>query len=121
MEKTEALSSLSALGQETRLDVFRLLIKAGPEGLSAGAISERLNVKSNTLSTHLSALSRSGLVHAKRDGRSITYSARIDQMQNLILYLMQDCCEGNPDLCDPIAGAVDQMAKRGLSSRSENC
>jgi len=121
MEKKEALGSLAALGQETRLDVFRLLIKAGPAGLSAGVISERLKVKANTLSTHLSALSRSGLVHAERDGRSITYSARIDRMQDLILYLMQDCCGGNPDLCDPIAGAVDQMANRGSASRSGIC
>lgn len=88
--------------------------------MCAGAIAEHLQVRANTLSTHLSALSRCGLVHAARAGRSITYSARIDQMQNLILYLMRDCCDGKPELCDPIAGALigfDQTDASGPTSR----
>ncbi|MEJ8472997.1 ArsR/SmtB family transcription factor [Roseibium algae] len=102
MEKEIALDALAALGQETRLDVFRLLVKVGPEGMTAGAISEKLEVRPNTLSTHLGVLSRSGLVHASRDGRSIIYSARLPAMQDLVMYLLQDCCGGNPELCAPV-------------------
>lgn len=107
MEKEDALNALAALGQETRLDVFRLLVKAGKEGMTAGAIADALNVRSNTLSTHLAALSRSGLVQAVRDGRSIHYSADLTTMQFLVTYLLQDCCGGNPELCAPIANLVN--------------
>jgi len=103
MEKEDALSALAALGQETRLDVFRLLVRAGKEGMTAGAVSDALDVRPNTLSTHLGALSRSGLVHAERDGRSICYRADLQTMQVLVTYLLQDCCGGNPELCAPIA------------------
>ncbi|MHA7776510.1 ArsR/SmtB family transcription factor [Roseibium sp. M-1] len=103
MEKEDALNALAALGQETRLDVFRLLVKAGKEGMTAGAISDALDVRPNTLSTHLGALSRSGLVRAERDGRSICYRASLETMQVLVTYLLQDCCGGNPELCAPIA------------------
>ncbi|EEE45439.1 MULTISPECIES: ArsR/SmtB family transcription factor [Stappiaceae] len=102
MEKEDALRALAALGQETRLDVFRLLVKAGKEGMAAGAISDALSVRPNTLSTHLSALSRSGLVHAERDGRSIHYRADLSAMGALTTYLLQDCCGGNPEMCAPI-------------------
>jgi len=104
MEKEDALNALAALGQETRLDVFRLLVKAGNEGMTAGAISEALDVRPNTLSTHLGALSRSGLVQAERDGRSICYRASLQAMQDLMTYLLKDCCGGNPELCVSIAG-----------------
>ncbi len=103
MEKDDALHALAALGQETRLDVFRLLVKAGRDGLTAGAVAEALDVLPNTLSTHLAALSRSGLVRAERDGRSICYRADLVTMQHLVTYLLQDCCGGNPELCAPIA------------------
>ncbi len=101
MKKEDALNALAALGQETRLDVFRLLVKAGQDGMSAGAISDALEVRPNTLSTHLGALSRSGLVHAERDGRSICYRANLETMEVLVTYLLQDCCGGNPELCAP--------------------
>ena len=117
MEKEDALNALAALGQETRLDVFRLLVKAGKEGMTAGAISEALNVRPNTLSTHLGALSRSGLVHAERDGRSICYSASLETMQVLVTYLLQDCCGGNPELCAPIAS----MAAGAVCDTGETC
>lgn len=102
MEKEIALDALAALGQETRLDVFRLLVKAGQEGMTAGAVSDALDVRPNTLSTHLSVLSRSGLVHAERDGRSIIYRAELLVMQELVAYLLQDCCGGKPELCAPL-------------------
>jgi DNA-binding transcriptional ArsR family regulator len=107
MEKKDALRALAALGQETRLDVFRLLVKAGKEGMAAGAISDALNVRPNTLSTHLSALSRSGLVQAERDGRSIHYRADLSVMGALTTYLLQDCCGGKPELCAPIMTILD--------------
>lgn len=107
MEKEDALKALAALGQETRLDVFRLLVKAGKEGMAAGAISDALSVRPNTLSTHLSALSRSGLVKAERDGRSIQYRANLSAMAALTTYLLQDCCGGNPELCAPIMTILD--------------
>lgn len=99
MEKIAALDALAALGQETRLDVFRLLVAAGQDGMTAGAVSDALEVRPNTLSTHLSVLSRSGLVQSERDGRSIIYRADIAVMQQLVTYLLQDCCGGNPELC----------------------
>jgi ArsR family transcriptional regulator, arsenate/arsenite/antimonite-responsive transcriptional repressor len=106
MEKNEALNALAALGQETRLDVFRLLVKAGKEGMTAGAVADALEVLPNTLSTHLAALSRSGLVAAERAGRSIQYRANLDTMQFLVTYLLQECCAGHPELCAPIANLV---------------
>jgi ArsR family transcriptional regulator len=115
MEKNEALNALSALGQETRLDVFRLLVKAGKEGMTAGAISEALEVRSNTLSTHLGALSRSGLVQAERDGRSICYRASLETMHILVTYLLQDCCGGNPELCAPFLNMMGAASCDGTN------
>ncbi|WP_417667535.1 ArsR/SmtB family transcription factor [Roseibium sp.] len=106
MEKEIALDALAALGQETRLDVFRLLVQAGQEGMTAGAIADALGVLPNTLSTHLGVLSRSGLVHATREGRSMIYKADLSSMQELVRFLLQDCCGGNPDLCGPLVAAL---------------
>jgi len=104
MEKNDALGALAALGQETRLDVFRLLVKAGKEGKSAGAIADALKVRPNTLSTHLNQLARAGLVRSARAGRSILYTAELAAMQGLLAYLMEDCCNGNPEICAPFMG-----------------
>ncbi len=106
MKKELALDALAALGQETRLDVFRLLVKAGKEGMPAGAISDALDVRPNTLSTHLGVLSRSGLVNAERDGRSILYRADLAAMGDLVTYLLQDCCGGQPELCAPVLSCL---------------
>jgi ArsR family transcriptional regulator, arsenate/arsenite/antimonite-responsive transcriptional repressor len=94
-----ALSALAALGQPTRLDVFRLLMRREPEGLPAGAIAEEVACAHNTLSTHLAILARAGLVHGERDGRSIVYHADIEGMRALISFLIMDCCDGHPELC----------------------
>ena len=115
MNKDNALDALAALGQETRLDVFRLLVKAGKEGMTAGAVSDALDVKPNTLSTHLGVLSRSGLVHAERDGRSIIYSSDLTAMQSLVTYLLQDCCGGNPELCAPFLSILSPEADKETS------
>lgn len=104
MEKTEAeaLEALSALAHETRLAVFRLLVSRGPDGMAAGQIADVLAVKASTLSTHLGLLERAGLVFAEREGRSIRYRVNLDGMRALLLYLMEDCCGGRPEVCGPL-------------------
>tara|TARA_R110000772_G_scaffold254528_3_gene370559 strand:+ start:121 stop:456 length:336 start_codon:yes stop_codon:yes gene_type:complete len=102
METKAALSQLSALAQENRLAVFRLLVKAGHDGLPAGDIAAALDVPPNTLSAQLNILSQSGLVTGQRQGRSIIYSANFDAISGLIVFLMEDCCEGRTDVCAPV-------------------
>ncbi len=106
MDKKYALKALSALSQETRLDVFRLLVKAGPGGLCVGEVAERLHVRQNTLSTNLGVLARAGLVRSAREGRSIRYFADLDGMRGLLAYLMEDCCRGRPETCRPLLDAL---------------
>ena len=100
------MDGLAALAHETRLDVFRLLVSAGPTGLFAGEIGDRLRVRQNTMSTNLAILSRAGLVRSVREGRSIRYFADFDGMRGLLGFLMQDCCGGKPDLCQPVLAAI---------------
>ncbi|EKF17188.1 ArsR/SmtB family transcription factor [Nitratireductor pacificus] len=106
MNKPAAITALSALGQETRLDVFRLLVQAGAEGLPAGAIAERLGVVQNTASAHLKLLAQAGLIRSERQGRVVRYMADMTGFRDLLAYLMEDCCNGNPDLCRPVIEAV---------------
>ena len=94
MEKQVAISALAALAQETRLDVFRLLVQAGPEGLPAGAVGEALGIPSATLSFHLKELKSSGLVRCERDGRSRIYSPDLSAINELIGFLTANCCRG---------------------------
>ncbi len=96
MESAEAIAALGSLAQETRLDAFRALIKAGPEGLPASAIAEVLDVPATTLSFHLNHLMQAGLIARRRDGRWLWYSARYDTVEALIGFLMKDCCQGAP-------------------------
>jgi ArsR family transcriptional regulator len=95
-----ALAALAALGQPTRLDIFRLLMRREPTGLAAGAIAESIGCPHNTLSSHLSILARSGLIRGTRDGRSIIYRADIEGMRALVAFLITDCCDGHPDVCN---------------------
>jgi DNA-binding transcriptional ArsR family regulator len=95
-----ALAALAALGQPMRLGIFRLLMRREPSGMPAGEIAETIGCPHNTLSTHLSILARSGLVRGTRDGRSIVYRADVDGMRKLIGFLVTDCCEGHPELCN---------------------
>jgi ArsR family transcriptional regulator len=94
-----ALAALAALGQPTRLEIFRLLMRREPRGLPAGALAEVIGCPHNTLSTHLSILARSGLIRGARNGRSIVYRADVDVMRSLIAFLVTDCCDGHPELC----------------------
>ncbi len=106
MDKDQALAALTALSQGTRLDVFRLLVKAGSEGMPAGRIAERLDVVQNTLSSHLAVLVRAGLVDSLREGRVIRYRADYAGMRELLAYLVQDCCNGDEAICEPLLDLV---------------
>jgi DNA-binding transcriptional ArsR family regulator len=97
-----AVELLSALAQGHRLAVFRLLVKAGPEGLPAGAIAREVGVRPNTLSTHLAILGHAGLVQSRREGRSVIYAADFAAMRGLMAFLVSDCCGGRPELCAPL-------------------
>ncbi len=99
MEKLDALAALSALSQESRLDVFRLLVQAGVEGMPAGHIGERLGLPSATLSFHLNHLKQSGLVKCRRESRSLIYTAEYAAMNGLLAYLTDNCCQGDPTAC----------------------
>jgi len=99
MESQDAVTSLAALAQETRLAIYRLLVQAGPEGLAAGAIAERLAVSPATLSFHLKELTRAGLVTPRSAARFIYYSAHFERMAALMTYLTQHCCQGMPSEC----------------------
>jgi DNA-binding transcriptional ArsR family regulator len=94
MEKQQAIGALAALAQETRLDVFRLLVRAGPEGLPAGALGDALGVPSATLSFHLKELKNAGIVRCERDGRSLIYRPDFEAMEGLLGFLTENCCEG---------------------------
>ena len=100
MSAPHALAALAALGQPTRLDIFRLLMRAEPDGLPAGSIADTIGCPHNTLSSHLSILARSGLVRGTRDGRSIIYRADVEGVRTLVAFLVTDCCDGHPELCD---------------------
>ena len=99
MDAPHALAALAALGQPTRLSIFRLLVRKEPDGLSAGALAEALGCPPNTLSTHVAILARAGLVNGTREGRSITYRANATGTRALIAFLVTDCCDGRPELC----------------------
>ena len=102
MESENAILALAALAQSTRLDVFKLLVKGEPDGLAAGEIARALAVPQNTMSSHLSILSRAGLVSAQRFGRSIVYRADLTRLQAVVLFMLRDCCDGRPEICAPL-------------------
>jgi len=94
METTQALQALSALAQESRLAIFRLLVQAGPGGLAAGAIGEKLDLPPATLSFHLAGLTRAGLAQSRQEGRFVIYSASFESMNALVAFLTENCCQG---------------------------
>ena len=106
MSKQAALDALSALGQDTRLEAFRLLVREGEPGVPAGEIAARLGTVQNTLSAHLRILEHAGLVRAERSGRTIRYVADMAGFRDLLAYLLEDCCNGTPELCRPVIQAV---------------
>src|SRR6185437_532040 len=110
MEKTDAVTALAALAQDNRLDVFRLLVQAGPEGMPAGAVAEALGLAPNTLTFHFDRLRMAGLVNVRRDGRSMIYAAQFATMNALLGFLTENCCGGTP--CPPAAAACKPARKR---------
>lgn len=107
MDMKQSLAAFAALSQKLRLEVFRLLIKAGEEGMAAGEIGRVLDVRQNTLSANLSVLLNAGLVSNRREGRSIRYFADLDGVRGLLAFLMEDCCGGRPEICAPL---IDEIA-----------
>src|ERR1700733_7415218 len=100
MEKSDAVAALAALAQDNRLDVFRLLVKAGPGGLPAGRVAEKLDLAPNTLTFHFDRLRVAGLVTVRREGRSMIYAARYETMDGLLAFLSENCCKGVPEGCE---------------------
>ncbi|MFT4561714.1 MAG: ArsR family transcriptional regulator [Gammaproteobacteria bacterium] len=107
MEKNNAIATLAALAHETRLDIYRKLVRAGRTGLAAGAVAEQLGVPAATLSFHFKELKNSGAIICRRDGRSLIYSASFEVMTGLIDYLTENCCEAEElSDCSPSSGTI---------------
>jgi ArsR family transcriptional regulator len=111
MEKSEAVAALAALAQDNRLDVYRLLVQAGPVGMPAGNVASTLKLAPNTLTFHFDRLRQAGLVSVRRDGRSMIYAAQYDVMNALLGYLTENCCGGAS--CAPGSTRRPGRAKRG--------
>lgn len=103
IDETQALDAFGALSQETRLQMVRTLVVAGPGGMAAGAVGEAVGASSSSASFHLSNLERAGLVQSRREARSIIYSANYEGLSGLVEFLMRDCCQGHPEVCAPVA------------------
>lgn len=108
MDKRESLDALSALSQELRLDIFRQLTRAEPVGMCAGEVAAAVGGRQNTVSTNLAILARAGLIRSVREGRSVRYFADLDGMGGLLSFLMEDCCDGNPDACAPVVRSAER-------------
>jgi ArsR family transcriptional regulator len=115
MEERQALSAFAALSQETRLRIVRLLVQAGPAGMPAGAVAEAAGVSASNVSFHLKELTQAGLASAKREARSIVYTADYDALSGLIQFLMRDCCAGHPDICMPATAPACTSDSKELS------
>ncbi|MBB4377262.1 helix-turn-helix transcriptional regulator [Bradyrhizobium sp. SBR1B] len=103
LSEPHAISALAALAQPTRLAIFRLLIKHEPVGITAGVIADTIGAPHNTLSSHLAILVRAGLLRSSREGRTIIYRSDVEGMRSLLAFLVNDCCDGHPELCDLVA------------------
>ncbi|KKC27162.1 ArsR family transcriptional regulator [Sphingomonas sp. SRS2] len=108
MQLPTAVTALSALAHGRRLAVFRLLVRAGPDGVAAGDIAREIGVLPNTLSTHLTILGHAGLIASRREGRSVIYIAHYPGTRDLLEFLVSDCCGGRPEICAPLIDIADQ-------------
>jgi DNA-binding transcriptional ArsR family regulator len=111
LDEKQALPAFAALSQETRLRIVRLLVKAGPDGLPAGSVSEAVGASSSNASFHLSQLEQARLVRSRREARSIIYIANYEALSDLIQFLMRDCCQGRPEVCEPAVAALGSCCK----------
>jgi ArsR family transcriptional regulator, arsenate/arsenite/antimonite-responsive transcriptional repressor len=112
METSHAVAALSALAQDNRLDIFRLLVRTGHEGMPAGRVAEELDLAPNTLTFHFDRLRLAGLVSVRREGRSMIYAARYEAMNALLAYLTENCCRGAPEGCGPASCAPSPRARK---------
>jgi DNA-binding transcriptional ArsR family regulator len=112
MEKSDAVAALAALAQDNRLDVFRLLVEAGPNGMPAGEVASALKLAPNTLTFHFDRLRTAGLVTVRRAGRSMIYAARFETMNTLLAYLTENCCNGAPQACAPMPVCKPARSRR---------
>ena len=112
MEKSDAVAALAALAQDNRLDVFRLLVEAGPDGMAAGQVATTLGLAPNTLTFHFDRLRSAGLVTVRRDGRSMIYAARYEIMNTLLGYLTENCCRGASQACAPQCSSSQPRAPK---------
>jgi DNA-binding transcriptional ArsR family regulator len=119
METVDAVKSLSALAQDARLEIFRLLVKAGPEGLPAGEIARSLDSAPNTTSAQLLVLSNARLIRSRREGRSIIYSVDFTAMSDLLIFLTKDCCGGRAEICAPLVSVATSCCKPSEGARNE--
>jgi ArsR family transcriptional regulator len=110
MKMAQAVSALAALAHAGRLTIFRELVPAGPQGLAAGEIGRRVGVQPTTLSASLAVLAHAGLVTSRRKGRSVIYSAAYDTMGEVLGFLVQDCCNGSPEVCIRLADVLENVA-----------
>lgn len=115
METQNAVGALAALAHAGRLEIFRLLVRAGHGGMAAGDIARATDTLPNTLSTNLNILANAGLVTSRREGRSVIYAAGYDRMRELLAFLMEDCCAGAPEICAPLSDIAGRAcaAERG--------
>jgi DNA-binding transcriptional ArsR family regulator len=118
MEISNAIDALAALAQDSRLEAYRLLVQAGPEGMPAGEVAARLKLPPNTLTFHFGRLRNAGLVTVRREGRSMIYAARYDTMNALLGYLTDNCCGGEPEKCAPVACTPPRTSKRKKETAS---
>jgi len=115
MRKQAAIAALDALAQYNRLDAFRLLVEAGPQGMPAGHIAASLKLSPNALSFHLDRLRAAGLIRVRRKGRQMIYAAEIGAMNSLVSYLTDQCCQGRPELCRPTKRATRMRRAESVS------
>src|SRR5579863_2446073 len=118
MKKTDAVAALAALAQDNRLDVFRLLVQAGPEGLPAGQVAAKLKLAPNTLTFHFDRLRDAGLVTVRREGRSMIYATRFATMNALVQFLTENCCQGRAEECAPVAACAPVVAPPAPAPRT---
>jgi ArsR family transcriptional regulator, arsenate/arsenite/antimonite-responsive transcriptional repressor len=111
MDKADVIAALAALAQDHRLEVYRVLVQAGHEGMAAGEVAAAIGIPPNTLSFHFDRLRHAGLVTFERRGRSLIYAARYGTMNALIGYLTENCCRGRPELCKPGARSPAKLKK----------
>ncbi len=102
MDINDAVNALGGLAQESRLRVFRLLIRAGTDGIAAGDIAKAVGIPKNTLSSHLGILTRAKLIQAQKEGRSMIYAVDFEGTRSLLSFLVEDCCQGDPSVCGPL-------------------